>query len=372
MEGRTAIRIAVLQGDGIGPEVTKAALRVVREALRGSGTELCAEHRPIGWAAVTEAGSPLPEETLEACRDADAVFLGAVGHPDAEGEPGPRRPETGLLTLRRELGCWANLRPVHVSPALVPASALRPEKVRGTDLVIVRELGGGIYYGEPRGDTGGRAWNTMTYTTEEVRRLAELALKMARRRRRRVTSVDKANVLEVSRLWRRTVTEVARASEGEVEVDHMLVDRAAMELTVNPTRFDVVLTANLFGDVLSDQAAGLAGSLGVLGSASLGGGTDLYEPVHGSAPELAGRGTANPMGALASFCLMLRTTFGLSEPARRIERAVDLCLAEGIRPADLEVTPAADPAADSPGAPVCTESFADAVSVRLPRSDEKA
>lgn len=353
------MRLALLPGDGVGPEVVGAAMRVLEAALHTRGLRLEVATRPVGWAAVRARGTPLPDDTLEACLAADAVLLGAVGHPDAGDAPPARRPEAGLLTLRRALGCWANLRPARVTDALLAASALRPERVRGTDLLVVRELGGGLYYGEPRDDDGDQAWNTLTYTAAEVRRIADLAFRLAARRRGRVTSIDKANVLETSRLWRRVVEEVSRAHPG-VGLDHMYVDRAAMELTLHPTRFDVVLTSNLFGDILSDQAAGLVGSLGTLGSASLGGGTDLYEPVHGSAPEIAGTGRANPMGALASVSLMLRTTFDLADLADEIDAAVDACLHRGIRTDDL----AAVGAPDAPP-PVGTDDFADAVVDRL-------
>jgi 3-isopropylmalate dehydrogenase len=284
------------------------------------------------------------------------VFLGAVGHPDAAGQPRDRLPETGLLGLRKALACWANLRPVRVPPSLVGVSAASPERVRGTDVMILRELGGGLYYGEPRGEKDGKAWNTMVYSEEEVRRVARLGLSLARGRDGRMTSVDKANVLEVSRLWRRVVDETT-AEEGEgVEVDHMLVDRAAMELMLNPTRFDVLLTENLFGDILSDQAGALVGSLGALGSASLGDGTDLYEPVHGSAPDIAGKGIANPLGAIASVALMLRHTFRMERAARRVESAYEAVLEDGIRTVDLK-----EPGWD----PVGTDAFTDAVLERL-------
>ena len=355
-ERKSALHVAVLGGDGVGPEVTAAAMQVLRVAVRNAGVALELNEQPVGWTAVVQEGSPLPEATLSACLAADAVFLGAVGHPDAAGQPRERLPETGLLALRKALDCWANLRPVRVPPTLVDASALRPERVRRTDVMILRELGGGLYYGEPRGDEGGRAFNTMVYSEDEVRRMARLALALARGRRGRVTSVDKANVLEVSRLWRRVVNETA-AEEGEgIEVDHMLVDRAAMELVLNPTRFDVLLTENLFGDILSDQAGALVGSLGALGSASLGDGTDLYEPVHGSAPDIAGRGVANPLGAIDSVALMLRHTFRMEDAARRIERAYEAALADGIRTVDLRL---------AGKEPVGTSAFTGAVLERL-------
>lgn len=357
------LKVAVLGGDGVGPEVTAAAMQVLGAAVRNESVTLRLTARPVGWKAVLEEGSPLPEATLQACLAADAVFLGAVGHPDAVGQPRDRLPETGLLGLRKALACWANLRPVRVLPSLVGVSASSPERVRGTDVMILRELGGGLYYGEPRGEKDGKAWNTMVYSEDEVKRIARLGLSLARGRHGRITSVDKANVLEVSRLWRRVVDETV-AEEGQgVEVDHMLVDRAAMELMLNPTRFDVLLTENLFGDILSDQAGALVGSLGALGSASLGDGTDLYEPVHGSAPDIAGKGVANPLGAMASVALMLRHTFRMERPARRVEWAYEAVLADGVRTVDLK----------EPGQePVGTTAFTDAVLERIESTTESA
>jgi len=360
---RSELRIAVLGGDGIGPEVTSAAMQVLEAAVRDDGVKLVRDERPVGWTAVLQTGSPLPKETLDACVAADAVFLGAVGHPDASGQPREKLPETGLLALRKALECWANLRPVRVPPSLVGVSALRAERVRGTDVMILRELGGGLYYGEPRADEGKRAYNTMVYSDLEVRRMARLALTLARGRRGRVTSVDKANVLEVSRLWRRVVDETAAEAGEGIEVDHMLVDRAAMELVLNPTRFDVLLTENLFGDILSDQAGALVGSLGALGSASLGDGTDLYEPVHGSAPDIAGKGIANPLGAIDSVALMLRHTFHMDDAARRVEYAYGAALADGVRTGDL-----AEPGQKK----ASTTEFTEAVLERLQASSREA
>ena len=330
------MHVALLPGDGIGPEVTAAARTVLEAVAEAEGFTVTFGEHAVGWAAVEAGeGTPLPAATLDACHAADAVFLGAVGDPRADDAPRPLKPETGLLALRAALGCWANLRPVRVPDALVASSALRPERVAGTDLLVVRELGGGIYYGEPRGDEGGEAWNTMRYREDEVRRLAGLALDAAAARHGRLVSVDKANVLEVSRLWRRVVDDEARRHDEGVEVTHMLVDRAAMELVTRPTAFDVLLTGNLFGDILSDEAGVLPGSLGVLASASLGGTTDLYEPVHGSAPDLVGRGTANPAGAILSMALMLRHTLARPDAAARVERAVDDAWASGVQTPDL-------------------------------------
>ncbi len=357
------LKVAVLGGDGVGPEVTAAAMQVLEAAVRNESVTLSLTARPVGWKAVLEGGSPLPEATLQACLAADAVFLGAVGHPDAIGQPRDRLPETGLLGLRKALACWANLRPVRVPPSLVGVSASTPERVRGTDVMILRELGGGLYYGEPRGEKDGKAWNTMVYSEDEVQRIARLGLSLARGRHGRLTSVDKANVLEVSRLWRRVVDETAAEKGHGVEVDHMLVDRAAMELMLNPTQFDVLLTENLFGDILSDQAGALVGSLGALGSASLGDGTDLYEPVHGSAPDIAGKGVANPLGAMASVALMLRHTFRMEASAQRVESAYEAVLADGIRTVDVK----------EPGQePVGTTAFTDAVLERIESTTESA
>lgn len=328
-----SFELAFLPGDGIGPEVGEAAVEVLRAAVERNGGSLRVRTLPVGWSAVEDHGEPLPDRTLEACREADAVFLGAVGSPEADGEPPERRPETGLLRLRKGLGCYANLRPARVSEALTASTPLREEVVRGTDFLVVRELAGGLYYGEPRHE-GDPSVNTMVYGRDEIERIARVAFEAAGERRGRVTSVDKANVLEVSRLWRRVVQEVA-GDYPEVELDHMLVDRAAMELVLHPTRFDVLVTENLFGDVLSDEAAAVVGSLGVLGSASLGGTTDLYEPVHGSAPDIAGRGVANPMGAIASASLLLRHTFEMRREADAVDAAVEAVLDDGHRPADL-------------------------------------
>jgi 3-isopropylmalate dehydrogenase len=328
--------IVLLPGDGIGPEVVAGAQQVLDAVARRFGHELRIRSAPIGWAAVQESGVPLPDPTLRACRESPAVLLGAVGDPRADGRDPAQRPEVGLLALRRALGCYANLRPARVEAALLDASPLRPELARGVDLLIVRELAGGIYYGEPRspGGSDSPAVNTMSYGEAEVRRIARTAFELARTRRRRIVSIDKANVLEVSRLWRRVVT-AESALHPDIELSHMLVDRAAMELVRAPAQFDVILTANLFGDVLSDEAAGITGSIGLLGSASLGGATGLYEPVHGSAPELAGQNTANPAGTIASAALMLRHSFDLEAEAASVEAALTAALADGLCTPDL-------------------------------------
>jgi 3-isopropylmalate dehydrogenase len=328
--------VVALGGDGIGREVTTAALRALEAVATAHGHTLEVAEHDVGWSAWEHHGTPLPAATLEACLDAGAVFLGAVGDPRADALPPAERPEAALLALREALGCFANLRPAAVDPALSGASALRPEVAARTDLVVVRELTGGLYYGLPRGHdpAAGHATNTLRYSDAEVERVAHVAFELARRRRRHVTSVDKANVLEVSRLWRAAVDRVAGAYP-DVACEHMLVDRAAMELVLNPRRFDVLLTENLFGDILSDEAGAICGSLGVLASASLGGRVGLYEPVHGSAPDLAGRGVANPIGAIRSMALLLTHSFDLDREARMLDDAVARVLADGVRTRDL-------------------------------------
>lgn len=326
--------IVVLPGDGVGPEVTAEAVACLELVAAEFFHDFRFANHPVGGAALDACGVPLPPATLEACRRADAVLLGAVGSPRHDHLQGALRPESGLLQLRAGLGLFANLRPVAVPEALVASSPLRPEIVRGADLLIVRELAGGLYFGEPRELTPERGLNTMAYAAPEVERVARVAFEAARGRRRKVTSVDKANVLEASRLWRDVVTRVA-ADYPDVALDHQYVDSAAMALITRPTSFDVVLTENLFGDILSDEAAVLPGSLGLLPSASLGAGTSLFEPVHGSAPDLAGRGLANPIGAIASGALLLRHAFGLEREARLLEEAIARVLEEGAGTPDL-------------------------------------
>ncbi len=335
--------IVVLPGDGIGPEVTAEAVACLELVASEFFHALRVETRLIGGAALDACGDPLPAATLEACRAADAVLLGAVGTPAHDHQPRHLKPETGLLRLRAGLGLYANLRPVSVPEALLPASPLKAEVVRGADLLIVRELAGGLYYGEPRELTPGRGLNTMAYARPEVERIARVAFEAARGRRRKVTSVDKANVLESSQLWRAVVTEVAR-DYPDVALEHQYVDSMAMALVTRPTAFDVVLTENLFGDILSDEAAVLPGSLGLLPSASLGSGPGLFEPVHGSAPDLAGKGVADPGGAIASAALLLRHAFGLETEARLVEEALASVLAEGIGTPDLALPHTVDTA----------------------------
>jgi len=331
-------KIAVLPGDGIGPEVTAQATRVLAAAGRRCGVEFCFREALIGGAAYDAAGHPLPEATLALCRESDAVLLGAVGGPKWDRLPVHLRPEMGaLLPLRKKLGVYANLRPAVVFPALSAASTLKPEVVAGLDILVVRELTGGLYFGDKMREDipgGQRVTETLVYTTQEIARVARRAFELARRRRGKLTSVDKANVLESSRLWREVVTSMS-AEYPDVEVNHMLVDNCAMQLVRNPRQFDVLLTENLFGDILSDQAAQLTGSLGMLPSASLGDGTALYEPIHGSAPDIAGRQLANPIAAILSGAMMLRYSFGLTEGAAAIERAVTTVLDRGYRTADI-------------------------------------
>jgi 3-isopropylmalate dehydrogenase len=323
-------RIALLPGDGIGPELAGAAARVL-EAL---GSFELAEHA-VGGASIDEFGTPLTDQTLEACRESDAVLLCAVGGPKWDTtDPDKPRPEQGLLGLRKGLGLFANLRPVRPSEALIDASPLRRERIQGTDLLVVRELTGGIYFGDS-GRDGDRAHDDCAYTVEEIERISRVAFEAAGERRGRLTSVDKANVLETSRLWRETVTRLAPEYE-EIQLDHLLVDNAAMQLVSRPADFDVIVTENLFGDILSDEAAMLTGSLGMLPSASLGEkGPDLFEPVHGSAPDIAGTGTANPLATLLSVAMMLKYGLGMHDDAERLDRAVDAALGEGLRTPDL-------------------------------------
>lgn len=333
------LKITVLPGDGVGPEVTREAVRVLRTLAEVYGHDFTFDEQLVGGAAIARTGSPLPAATLDACLAGDAVLLGAVGAPEFDGLAGGVRPEAGLLTLRRACGAFANLRPVVCHDATADSSPLKPEVVAGADVLIVRELLGGLYFGEPRGMSGDgsarAAFNTMRYTEEEVERVARVAFEAAEGRRRKVTSVDKANVLETSRLWREVVTRVAR-DYPRVTVEHAYVDSCAMHLMQNPRRFDVLLTENLFGDILSDEAAIIAGSLGMLASASVGGRVDIYEPVHGSAPDIAGAGVANPLGAIASAALLLRHTARLEREAQDVEASIRAVLERGYRTADIQ------------------------------------
>ncbi|HFB68098.1 MAG TPA: 3-isopropylmalate dehydrogenase [Calditrichae bacterium] len=326
--------IVTLPGDGIGPEVTAAAVKVLRTVAERWGFQVTVWEYPVGGASIDRFGVPLTDETLEICRRADAVLLGAVGGPEWDDLPQQLKPEAALLALRRELGVYANIRPVKVFPTLAGASSLKTKIIRGTDFVVVRELTGGIYFGQPRGLQTERGWNTMVYRRREVERIARLAFRMALERRRKVTSVDKANVLEVSRFWREVVNDVAR-DFPEVTLEHMYVDNAAMQLVMNPRQFDVILTGNMFGDILSDIGGAVSGSLGLLPSASLGDSGALYEPVHGSAPDIAGKKVANPIAAIASVALMFTHTFKVPEAAAVIQQAIEHTLAEGYCTPDI-------------------------------------
>jgi len=332
-------KIAVLPGDGIGPEITVQAVRVLEAVGRRFHREFKFTEGLVGGAAYDAVGRPLPRESLDLCRNSDAVLLGAVGAPQYDNLPAHLRPEAGaLLPLRKELGLYANLRPVKVFSALVNASTLKPEVVDGLDLLVVRELTGGLYFGKKYREAlpggGARVVDTLEYTTTEIERIVRMAFNLAGKRRGKVTSVDKANVLESSRLWREVVTAVAR-DYPDVELDHMYVDNCAMQLVKNPRQFDVLVTENMFGDILSDQASMLSGSLGMLASASIGGGTGLYEPSHGSAPKYTGMQRANPIATILSGAMLLRFSLNLEEEADCVERAVTGVLDLGYRSADL-------------------------------------
>jgi len=337
--------IAVLPGDGIGHEVTPEAVRVLQAIAKRTGVTFAFEEALIGGAAIDATGTPLPPQTLALCRRADAILFGAVGGPKWDGLPQEQRAERGLLALRKELDLYANLRPAMCFPMLVDASPLKRSVVEGTDLMVIRELTGGLYFGEPRGreafaDGGERAVNTMVYTTREIERVARVGFEVARKRRRRLASVDKSNVLVVSQLWREVVTRIGK-EYPDVALEHVLVDNCAMALVQKPTHFDTIVTENTFGDILSDEAAILAGSMGMLPSASLGpaaaGGRNvgLYEPVHGTAPDIAGKGVANPLAAILSAALLLRYSLNMTDAAGWIEAAVQRVLEDGRRTGDI-------------------------------------
>lgn len=358
------LNVLVLPGDGIGVEVTREAVRVLRRVAQLGGHALRVSEGLLGGVAIHKTGVPFPDETAKLAAEADATLLGAVGLPEFDNAPPEKRPERGLLGIRKAMGVFANLRAVRTYKPLLDSSPLKNEIVDGADMIIVRELTGGIYYGLPRGITedGGetRAVNTMTYTRLEIERVSRMAFELARSRRKKVTSVDKSNVLENSQLWRRVVTEVA-SDYPDVALDHLLVDNCAMQLILNPRRFDVVVTENMFGDILSDEAAVLAGSIGMLPSASIGARrpsgfyTGLYEPVHGSAPDIAGQNKANPLGAIGSVAAMLEYTFGLANEAAAVNRAIETVLASGRLPADLKPS----------GRPATTEEVGEAVSAAI-------
>ena len=331
-------KIAVIAGDGIGPEVVAEAIKVMKRTEELYGLSFEFEHGLFGGIAIDEKGTPLPQETLDMCKAADAVLLGAVGGPKWDNNPKELRPETGLLGIRKALGLFSNIRPAKIFDCLMDASTLKREVLEGTDLIVVRELTGGIYFGEKyrrEGAQGEEAVDTCVYSAHEIERIARQAFEIARTRRKKLASVDKANVLETSRLWREVVTRVA-ADYPDVELEHVLVDNCAMQLLRRPASFDVILTENMFGDILSDEAAMLTGSIGMLSSASLGEGAfGLYEPVHGSAPDIAGQGIANPIATILSVALMYRLTFGYHEAAQSIEDAVASVLSAGHRTADI-------------------------------------
>ena len=330
------LKILVTAGDGIGPEVTNEAVAVLNEVAKLGGHTLELEHKRIGGVAIVEDGTPLPADTVAAALNSDAVLLGAVGGNEFNSLAPDKRPEAGLLGLRSALGGFANLRPAFAFKELAVNSPLRPEIIDGADILFVRELLGGLYFGQPRewNKAKGEAWNTMRYTKGEVVRVARIAFQLAQKRRKKLTSVDKANVLEVSQLWRATVIEVA-AEFPDVALDHQYVDAMSMHLMNRPRDFDVVLTENLFGDILTDESAVITGSLGMLPSATLGGKVNLYEPVHGSAPDIAGKGLANPLGAILTGALILRHSAGLEAEAAAIEASVRKVLEQGFRTPDL-------------------------------------
>ncbi|HUX44630.1 MAG TPA: 3-isopropylmalate dehydrogenase [Terracidiphilus sp.] len=330
------LKLLVTAGDGIGPEVTREAVAVLHEVAEIGGHTLHITEKRIGGIAITTDGTPLPADTLAAALDSDAVLLGAVGGNEFNSLPPDKRPEAGLLAIRAALGGFANLRPAFAFKELAVNSPLRPEIIDGADILFVRELLGGLYFGKPRewNRATGEAWNTMRYTRDEVARVARIAFQLAQKRRKKLTSVDKANVLEVSQLWRATVIEVA-AEFPDVTLEHQYVDAMAMHLMNQPKNYDVVLTENLFGDILSDESAVITGSLGMLPSATIGGKVNLYEPVHGSAPDIAGKGLANPLGAILTGALVLRHSAGLEAEAAAIEAAVRKVLEQNFRTPDL-------------------------------------
>jgi 3-isopropylmalate dehydrogenase len=333
------MKIAILPGDGIGPEIMAQAIKVL-EALRSDGLRIETEQAPVGGAGYDAAGEPLPASTLNLAREADAVLFGAIGGPQYDTLPRAKRPEQGLLALRKELGLFANLRPAVLYPELAQASTLKPEVVAGLDIMILRELTGDIYFGQPRGrrqtDSGEReGFDTMRYTESEIRRIARVGFDTAMKRGRKLCSVDKANVLDTSILWREVVNEVAK-EYPQVELSHMYVDNAAMQLVRAPRQFDVIVTGNMFGDILSDQASMLTGSIGMLPSASLDANNKgMYEPIHGSAPDIAGKGVANPLATILSAAMMMRYTFARADVADRVEGAVRQVLRQGLRTADI-------------------------------------
>lgn len=326
--------IAVIGGDGIGPEIVREAIKSLNAAAAKEGFKLNYADYLMGGAAIDATGVPLPAETLEGAKKADGVLFGAIGGPKWDNLPREKRPETGLLALRKGLDAFANLRPTKVYDALVDASTLKPEVVKGVDLLVVRELVGGIYFGEPKGRDENKGWNTMVYSIPEVERIARVGFEAAMKRRKKLCSVDKANVLDVSQLWRESVTRIAK-EYPEVELSHMYVDNAAMQLIRNPRQFDVILTGNLFGDILSDEASMISGSIGLLPSSSSGSSSGIFEPIHGSAPDITGQGIANPLATILSGAMLLQYALGETKAAARIEAAVEKALELGYRTTDI-------------------------------------
>ncbi|MEA1983898.1 MAG: 3-isopropylmalate dehydrogenase [Campylobacterota bacterium] len=327
-------KITLIKGDGIGPEIIDEAVKVLDAVASCCELSFSYDEALMGGIAYDVTGDPLPQETITKSLQSDAVLFGAIGGPQWDELPREKRPESGLLRFRKELGVYANLRPAVVYDELINASSLKPEIIKGVDIMVVRELIGGIYFGEPKGRTEDKGWNTMVYTRDEIVRISHHAFQIAMKRDKRVCSIDKANVLDVSQLWRDVVTEVS-AEYPEVELTHMYVDNAAMQLVLNPKQFDVMLTGNIFGDILSDEASMLCGSIGLLPSASVGDKIGVYEPIHGSAPDIAGQGIANPIATISSASMMLRYALGEIEAADKIDAAIKKALSEGYRTGDL-------------------------------------
>ena len=330
----TSYKIGIIKGDGIGPEIVNEGMKVLDAVSANMGFNIEYHEMLLGGSAIDETGVPLPNETIQGVKKCDAVLFGAIGGPKWDNLERHLRPESGLLALRKEMGTFANLRPATVYDELVNASTLKPNVIKGVDVMVVRELTSGIYFGQPRELLEDRAYNTMIYTKEEVRRIAKVAFEIAMKRGKRVCSVDKANVLEVSQFWRETVIEIAQ-DYPEVELTHMYVDNAAMQLIREPKQFDVILTGNIFGDILSDAASMLSGSIGLLPSASTGEGVGLYEPIHGSAPDIAGQGIANPLATISSVAMMLKYALNEIEASEKIDNAIKKALANGYRTADI-------------------------------------
>lgn len=327
-------QISIIKGDGIGPEIVDEAIKVMNAVGSKCNINFDYSEYLMGGVAYDATGNPLPQETIDGVLASDACLFGAIGGTKWDTLPREFRPESGLLRFRKEMGVYANLRPAIVYDELVNASSLKPEVIKGVDLMVVRELIGGIYFGEPRGKTEEKGWNTMVYTVPEIERIAHIAFKLAQKRRKKVCSVDKANVLDVSQLWRDTVTRIA-TQYPDVELSHMYVDNCAMQLIAYPAQFDVILTGNIFGDILSDEASMLCGSIGLLPSASTGDKTAVYEPIHGSAPDIAGMGIANPIATISSASMMLRFSLGEEQAADMIDSAIKRVLADGYRTKDI-------------------------------------